>query len=1636
MSLIDPLKAFSDGIPKMEETSIYASLTIGKRGRSIIEISQKGITTESETDKKVNFLGFDEKTQSYTTNWSEIPGNHIVGQELEGFGMKSINIEVNASYIPKVTIEFVDIRGANFSIGANSKYLSGLFQFPPPEFTLTIKGYFGKSLTYGLHLIKQNTKFNSKTGNFEITAEFIAITFAPLADIPVAYIKAAPFMNNQKKVIDPLSINVNSFYELINSSRVLNKNIEQLKQEGSFKDFEKLGEEMELLQEDINKLKNFDFLNGKNYESSIFKENVEIINVDNFQIFTNKNGFIDKDRFKISGSLESLGISAINESQTQILELIKDSLILDESKNIINKENIKVLNKIGEGKHFNLSGTGSNANLVLIIQDLPRKIKGLQNKLDNIRLQRKKLCDQITNKVESQTKSSLGFRPTIYNIFKIMCDDVDIFIQLLKESSENAQRDTSISKFINNIPDAKVSDETKKNNISRYAWPIVTKEDKSGKKIRIYPGDDVRFKDMPEVKFVDKFIEASIAIAKGEITRRNIDSSDDEGKKDWTPLGPFEEVSFATSSDYGRNKTSVANIMGTLVKRAQVIVNWNLRHEEELSNNTIRVVGSGADKGGKVVDKETTGSKLLESLGILEGQNILHEIIDQKILESIKEIAKKTDINNILKTNDDISNLNGISNKKPLDLYKNSEITINFTHSGENNEYKYLNENNINSAFKIEDSFIPEITQTLKDSVKDIKKAAEEQGFISWLSGLFGNDPDIEVTDENKIFYRDNDTNSKSFWFDKDISLFSFPPLKNFNKISDADKIKNYSDTILRPLFIDGTYIPTIPIGLSKKFNTPNNIAENFLSVLINVGLVITTGTGLDKEFLYEKNANLFLHLETFINKRKLLLPGIIEVPYINLVYWGWYLSILDDNISTDFNATIINKTAVDYLKNLPKIVKDQFIDKFNDFKNRIFPLIKEKIIKDINSTILELNSIQFQQDINNIKDWGKPKQDIIPENAWWFELTKRNYIFLGLPLLLINPKDEALKGNVLDLNPGDRRNKVERLIKSTLKFLNSKIDDKIKEIEKIEKNIESQLKDSNIKLAFYNSFKTINDRWLSGGFSPFNKEDRLDKLISKFSFVDRTMKDIGVLPKDNDFKKFNTKGDGDSVMIDFSSVEDTIENNEMSLLTLIDLILTKNGFQFFPLQNFMLFDSGSWSKDIINIKNVFGINTRIEKGNTSPLFLCVYINNTSSSLDIKKNDGDDIFGNNGFDFESADQPADFTESLGNGKVSAFVVKFSDPNQSMFKHISLDQAEFKETIESIKILDKISQIGSKDVSTKTILKGQNLFNIYEQRSYSCEVEMLGNAMIQPTQYFQLENIPMFHGAYMIIQVNHNISPNQMTTKFKGVRIPKDSLPLVTDYAAAVGFDLCTDSSVEGSEETDKPTKSDKEFIHPEGGVRSQFINPFLEEDIITKKIRITSSTGRRDVKSGSKFHKGIDLGRGEGIDENDFFGTKLIAVKDGIIERVRVEKISIGWGLYVIIKHTNMLDGRIYWSTYTHMSGISKKIEEAIKTIKNDFNVVTDLIPGFLIEPRSIIKKGEIVGFVGGNQLKDPKFAGSSTGTHLHYEIKRTKKTIDELTHKDSTFFATGNESVYPPDMLSGTLSENFGSDQTPKHDV
>ena len=99
----------------------------------------------------------------------------------------------------------------------------------------------------------------------------------------------------------------------------------------------------------------------------------------------------------------------------------------------------------------------------------------------------------------------------------------------------------------------------------------------------------------------------------------------------------------------------------------------------------------------------------------------------------------------------------------------------------------------------------------------------------------------------------------------------------------------------------------------------------------------------------------------------------------------------------------------------------------------------------------------------------------------------------------------------------------------------------------------------------------------------------------------------------------------------------------------------------------------------------------------------------------------------------------------------------------MFYNFDVSQDIGKETFESLQQTDNmINQANGKKGATQST----SLWSFYKKRSYECQVRSMGNAMIQPTMYFNLRYVPMFSGSYMILEVSHKISPGSFTTSFK------------------------------------------------------------------------------------------------------------------------------------------------------------------------------------------------------------------------------------------------------------------------------
>lgn len=343
-------------------------------------------------------------------------------------------------------------------------------------------------------------------------------------------------------------------------------------------------------------------------------------------------------------------------------------------------------------------------------------------------------------------------------------------------------------------------------------------------------------------------------------------------------------------------------------------------------------------------------------------------------------------------------------------------------------------------------------------------------------------------------------------------------------------------------------------------------------------------------------------------------------------------------------------------------------------------------------------------------------------------------------------------------------------------------------EDDQIEQEIFGTSDDKTIRLLIYRTLSSINDKWINGtsdnsifgqcsGSNKNPKDVALGakyrsgattaELIDTFRFVDRAFWDIG-----------------DKFYLNINAISDVIKSNyNQSFFDVVNKILTDNNFNFIPLPTFVNFNNVDELKTVFS---AYSYNDVVGFSGTGPSFVCVFVGQSSTNLDlgpesVYPDDGLSIsMDESGAGLDLIDEKEDFAKEVevGEFNVPVFAVNYGQQNQNYFKSIKLDQREFTETMESLQIIEDISQSGDK---SKPTYAGNNLFNVYQTRSYSAEVEMLGSAMIQPMMYFQLNNIPMFRGAYLIYKVNHSIKPHSMTTTIKGNRVKKSKTPLIDKY---------------------------------------------------------------------------------------------------------------------------------------------------------------------------------------------------------------------------------------------------------------
>ncbi len=302
--------------------------------------------------------------------------------------------------------------------------------------------------------------------------------------------------------------------------------------------------------------------------------------------------------------------------------------------------------------------------------------------------------------------------------------------------------------------------------------------------------------------------------------------------------------------------------------------------------------------------------------------------------------------------------------------------------------------------------------------------------------------------------------------------------------------------------------------------------------------------------------------------------------------------------------------------------------------------------------------------------------------------------------------------------------------------------------------------------LDMYQYFKSFNDKWISGNAIGQRS------LMDEFLFLDRANRDIG-----------------DEAYISLERLISLADekNIKIDLYGAISLLIQGTNFDLRPLPAYVNFygTNSSNKKKILPSKNIartlFGTHLDVDYQEASPKIILQYINKTSQYLDMSRVSKEYKFKNDGFDIKNPNNnplliepkifmDADLSKS---NRVVSFEINFGDQAQNIFKNISLDQSTYKNTTESALAQERLARSQGGGGSHAVDI---GLFDIYKTASYQCTVTCMGNAMIQPTMYFYLANVPMFTGTYLVFDVSHSIKQGTFETTFTGVRISNSSLP--------------------------------------------------------------------------------------------------------------------------------------------------------------------------------------------------------------------------------------------------------------------
>lgn len=1364
------------GIPKHNDVSYvirYASSMDGNnsvsffRGKTFADVDASFLTTEPTefgTFADIN------KTNGTTT---------------EMFGINSIDIEYNNYTVPIVTIKFTDIRGLSLFASEdlrNNKTIDGIkncanpniagsffkcfFTFPYPKFKLRVKGFYGSPVCYELTCSDFRAAFESSTGNFSATAKFVGYSFSVLNDLTLASLLSTPdslYYGSDHWAASDYRFDDGS---LIPKFSVLLKNIEK-----STKEISKISDEEGLnissLGEQANNISSmieahntyFDAITnklnelGKKFvEDRTSKRLVTCFSDTQLQSLSNDGGTLKIDLSQEYGELKKIFDSSALGGGFSLPQKFGDNTTnpLLQASSEWEKFDVGELEKDSKKPYaYSYNGKKFHESLVKLLNEKQNELSKEQESFQQLKQ------DKITDYI--------GFKPTVKNITDLVLAHVDTLLSEIYYCASNA----SVGEF-----------RYENGKEGPYAFPEIIKKVTEGnitKNETSWTGE--YDSNASETQLVNSLIEATNKVIKGLDETVNSIGEIESDKRESVEIPLTISDLFGKSSPFsGVDIDSFVSFCEKIAIRASILDRiYEYKDEDDFekfgTSDAINFISSNKDN---ITEKFKT---TIAQNGSWTIENIYQFLTTGKKVSVIPEGSTIPWKGAFFQGEHNTPFGNKHFFYAPIGNFSWEDINL---------AKKEINDS-LNNVSDI---------KTILESSNQIKNIIDSRKDMLFTRGFGQNDNTFKIVED----YQNYNTSEKH----GDLKIFNFTidssayyhtyfgsdaknsSLYKKNRLEDNDKsLKNVEsvDGVIEKLFGENRTDAICDYYFMRtRYQGARNSTNMFVDLFWTKRFYEKCSTDEERAAFFLMSISNDYKFNGFIDYLEKEYD-VIYAPKLYLVILGCQAKFHDTKFFVD-NDNIMITELDDELIESSCDIKETLIQLYESWYEKSWPLYKKyfipqwKFITKDNMPPLEnisdgFKNLSYDEQrsswrsflqnyvnddyINNISTFNEVFSITHFEN----EATQRLAEEYFTPCFVLN--NCGSNGVKSDYEHEIDYDKIKKYIHGFIVGLRENLPEQTIG-EKKQEMIVTAATNKQVCCALYQYLKLIWDKWLSGNpldngkhkwnYKSFRKRwHYIDSFYNHLT--DKAIVDVFAFAKD---------------------VKNAYDVPGASAISTLSTTYARNKFVLFCVQNFLSMSDPSKMEKIftaIPYKDV-----QYDPNDEIPDFVIMYTNEPSSKIGTESIDdcGDSFFISGGDDkpLPIPISTKDLTHGL---KIPAFGVTYGEQYQSYFKDIQINMENPQVTDVSLQAQFKIAQAASGDENGSDVYSlGQNLFTIYSNMSFTCNVSMMGCAWIQPLMYFQLNNIPMFSGTYLIQKVTHNLAQGDMTTSFIGTRLSSKSTP--------------------------------------------------------------------------------------------------------------------------------------------------------------------------------------------------------------------------------------------------------------------